>query len=173
MNIAIPSSIRIRGGYTLLDVALAGVVAILLGACGSQPPPSAPSPTPSLALTPGGAPVPAIVWLLEEGTFRGQPIPLVAGHPITVEVGISRLNGIAACNGYTVFFERLNGNVHFESAAAGAQDCAPLYGPEVMVSEEAFLSAIPTMTRIDDSRADSLVIEGPELELRFVPSPSP
>ena len=85
-------------------------------------------------------------------------------------VGISRLTGTAACNGYTVFFERLNGNVRFESAAAGAQDCAPLYGPEVMVSEEAFLSAIPTMTRIDDSRPDVLAIEGPELVLRFVPS---
>jgi len=164
---------RTRDDYTLLDVArLAGVVAILLVGCGSQVPPSPtpPSPTPSVAPTAVVTPVPGIEWVLEEGTFRGQPIPLVDGHPVTMVVGISRLTGTAACNGYTVFFERLNGNVRFESAAAGAQDCAPLYGPEVMVSEEAFLSAIPTMTRIDDSRPDVLAIEGPELVLRFVPS---
>lgn len=41
----------------------------------------------------------------------------------------------------------------------------------VMAADEAYLAAVPRVTRLDDSRRDELVLEGPGLRLVFRPAP--
>ena len=105
--------------------------------------------------------------MLEEGTFRGQTLSLREDHPITLIVEASGLSGASACNRYWADMERSDGTVHLSNIYAQAMDC----GDGVMALDEAFLSMVPKISSIDDSDPDVLVVQGPDLILRFKPSP--
>lgn len=128
------------------------------------------SPPPAASPSEGGrtteSPSPAVEWVLESGTFRGSPLPLLLDHPITLVVSDRELTGVAPCNRYWADIERSGEDIVVRESRASAMGC----GDPRDATEEAFLAALPTVTHIDDSRPDELVLEGPDAELRFGPS---
>ena len=101
-------------------------------------------------------------WQLRDGTNQGQPIPIVAGSRITLKVDGTQVGGSAACNTYGGTLE-----VHGSSVVISALSMTEMACEEDrMASEAAFLAALPRATTVARS-GDSLVLTGPELELRF------
>jgi heat shock protein HslJ len=125
-----------------------------------------PSPSHHGSITP--RPV-AAGWLLQEGLLHGNEIPLLDDYPIILVVTESELRGMSACNQYWSEMQRDDGEIHLSNIRATAVDC----GGAIQDSDDAFLSALPKIARIDDSHPDILILEGRELLLRFVPSPGP
>ncbi len=128
------------------------------------------SPPPAASPSQGGetteSPSPTVEWVLESGTFRGSPLPLLPDHPITLVVTERELTGVAPCNQYWADIERSGDDIVVRESRASAMGC----GDPLDATEEAFLAALPEVTHIDESRPDELVLEGPEVELRFKPS---
>jgi heat shock protein HslJ len=101
-------------------------------------------------------------WLLRDGTNQGQPIPIVAGSRITLKVDGTQVGGSAACNTYGGTLE-----IHGSSVVISALSMTEMACEEDrMASEAAFLAALPRATAVARN-GDSLVLTGPELELRF------
>ncbi len=164
---------RGRRRSRILDIVAPIALAVVLASCTSQAPPTAGLPSQGLGSSSPEAPdretsEPSgpVVWVLQEGRFRGQRLPLLADRPITLVLGVSELSGASTCNQYWADVEMSDGSVHLTNIVATAMDC----GAEVMESDIAFLDALPAINLIDDSRPDILVLEGPELELRFSPA---
>lgn len=101
-------------------------------------------------------------WQLRDGTNQGQPIPIVAGSRITLKIDGTQVGGSAACNIYGGTIE-----VHGSSVVISALSMTEMACQEdVMASEAAFLAALPRATTVARN-GDTLVLTGPELELRF------
>lgn len=130
---------------------------------GSFAPPAGPS---SVTGSPLETRVPRTTWVLTSGTVRGRPILLLPDHPITLVMGATELSGTSACNSYWARLERTGPNLRFTDIVATVMRC----GDDVMVSDEAFLAALPLVTRIDDQSHDVLVLEGAEVRLLFSPA---
>jgi len=158
----------------ITDLVALVALAVVLVSCTSQAPstPALPSQGPGSdspettfeQRTP--EPSDSVTWVLQEGSFRGQRLALLADHPITLVLGAAKLSGASTCNQYWADVEMSDGSVHLTNIVATAMDC----GAGVNESDMAFLNALPATTRIDDSRPDMLVLTGPELELRFSPA---
>ena len=144
--------------------ATAGLSAIiglsaLLGGCGvlMQRDPSAP---------PAAEPVDATgAWILDKGTVDGQPIPVVADHPITFSVDGSTIGGTAACNHYGATLKLVDGVLRFDELGSTAMLCGEPDG-DVMLSEAAFHRALGGVV---GARREGplLVLFGPTVELLF------
>ncbi len=144
---------------TAVLTAIIGLSA-LLGGCGLLMQGSEPSPPPAVE------PVDATGdWILDKGVVDGQPIPIVADHPITFSVDGSRVGGQAACNGYGAELKMVDGVLRFAEMGSTAMLCGELDG-DVMRSEAAFHLALEGVVgaRRDGPR---LVLFGPTVELRF------
>ena len=101
-------------------------------------------------------------WQLRDGTNQGQPIPIVAGSRITLKVDGTQVGGSAACNIYGGTIE-----IHGSSVVISALSMTEMACEEDrMASEAAYLAALPRTTTVERN-GDSLVLTGPELELRF------
>lgn len=101
-------------------------------------------------------------WLLERGTSQGQPIPIVAGSRITMSIDGSEIGGIAACNIYGGTIDVAGGRVSIGALSMTEMACEE----DVMASEAAYLAAL---ARVDNASrtATSMVLSGPQVELRF------
>ncbi len=152
---------------------LVAFVAVLASCSFAGPPatdgPSSFSPAPSTdARSPVDTDTGRATWVLVSGTIQGRPIPLLPDHPITLVVTGSQLSGASACNSYWADVERSDHAVRLTNIVTTAMDCGD---GEVMAADEAYLSVVPLVTRIDDASPDRLVLEGPGVRLEFRPAP--
>ena len=116
----------------------------------------------------GGSPTPVPVdpegsWRLVEGHTAAGAVPLVDDHPITITIAGSEVSGTAACNGYGGRLEPAPGGITLAELGMTAMACVP---DEVMRSEEAYIEALSAVRSLH-SEGDELVLEGPDVELRF------
>lgn len=103
-------------------------------------------------------------WRLQAGTNQGAAIPIAAAHPITLKIDGTQVGGTAACNQYGGKLA-INGTT-IKISELFQTEMACLDGGDVMASEAAYLAALP---RVDTAArdGDSLVLSGPDVELRF------
>jgi heat shock protein HslJ len=107
-------------------------------------------------------------WRLEQGTYDGQPIAVVADHPITLRIEGGQAGGTSGCNQY-------GGEVGLDgwSIRIGPVSMTEMACDEpVMAAEGMYVAALTDVTTVEHSR--SLVLTGPNSELRYsivVPEP--
>lgn len=102
-------------------------------------------------------------WQLQAGTNQGQAVPIVAGSRITLKIDGTQVGGTAACNRY-------GGKIHVSGTTISITELIQTemacLDDRLMASESAYLGALPRVTAAGRS-GDSLVLTGPEVELRF------
>ncbi len=102
-------------------------------------------------------------WQLQAGSNQGQPVPIVAGSKITLDIEGSRVGGTAACNSY-------GGNLQIDSSSIVISELfqteMACVDDRLMASEAAYLAALPRVTTAARD-GGSLVLSGPQVELRF------
>jgi heat shock protein HslJ len=102
-------------------------------------------------------------WQLHAGTNQGQAVPIVAGSRITLKVDGTQVGGTAACNQY-------GGKIHVSGTTISITELIQTemacLDDRLMASESAYLGALPRVTAAGRN-GDSLVLTGPEVELRF------
>lgn len=151
----------------------AGVVlAAGLAGCGLAGPPTTMGPSGPAGLSSDAGrspetPAPPPTWVLTSGIVRGRPIPLLPDHPITLVLTATELFGVSTCNSYWADLERSGPNIRLANIRTTIMDC----GNELMPADEAFLTASPLVTRIDDGHPKALVLEGPGVRFLFEPAP--
>ena len=101
-------------------------------------------------------------WLLQAGTNQGQAVPVVAGTKITLRIDGSQAGGSAACNLYGGTIQVNGTAVEISALSMTEMACQE----NVMASESAYLAALPRVTTAERS-GDSLVLSGPQVELRY------
>lgn len=101
-------------------------------------------------------------WRLQAGTNQGAAIPIPAGGRITLTIDGAEVGGISACNHYGGTLE-ISGTTIRISALAMTEMACP---EDLMAAEAAYLAALPRVTTAARD-GDSLVLSGPEAELRF------
>lgn len=137
---------------------IAAALTILLAAsgCGEAPAPRAAGPDAGGQISYEG------VWELVEGRGPDGAVPIVPGHPITLELAGGRAEGRAACNLY-------GGRVTVEGSSFTADG---LSGTEmgcaahIHESEQSYYAALPAADHIE-VRTDELTLSGPGAELVF------
>lgn len=103
-------------------------------------------------------------WQLVSGSLSGEPIPLVASNPITLQVEGSNVSGSSACNQY-------GGSVTVDGSSIALGDLvSTLMGCEadVMAAEAAYTNALREVDTISFD-GDELVLSGSDADLRFMP----
>lgn len=137
---------------TLLAVALA----LPLVACTAAPPPT-PSDDPAPDVELNGS------WELEEGRVRGEAIPILDGHRISLIVQGSTAGGVAACNHYGASLSVAGDEVGFSELSQTEMACEPA---DTMVAEQRYLTGLGLVhTAARDG--ERLVLTGVGVELRF------
>ena len=105
-------------------------------------------------------------WQLQAGTNQGQAIPIVAGSRITLKVDGTTAGGSAACNTYGGTVQVNGSSVAISALSMTEMACQE----DLMASEAAYLAALPRVTTAVLT-GDSLVLSGPEVELRYTRVP--
>lgn len=101
-------------------------------------------------------------WRLVSGSVSGQPIPLIEGRPITLQVDGPNVSGNSSCNQY-------GGQVLVDGSAIEFGDLfSTLMGceAELMAAESAYTDALQRVDTVAFDGAE-LVLTGPDAELRF------
>lgn len=102
-------------------------------------------------------------WVLVEGSWDSQEVPVLDDHPMTLDIDGDHVSGRAACNSY-------GGNVLIENGSFETTDvfqtemaCLP---DEIMEAESIYLSALRVVdtARLDDGR---LTLSGLDTKLVF------
>lgn len=106
-------------------------------------------------------------WQLQAGTNHGQAIPIVAGSRITLKVDETKAGGSAACNTYGGTIQVNGGSVAISALSMTEMACQE----DLMASEAAYLAALPRVTTVALT-GSSLVLSGPEVELRYTRVPA-
>jgi heat shock protein HslJ len=101
-------------------------------------------------------------WQLQAGTDQGQPVPIVAGSRITLNVDGTQVGGSAACNTYGGTIQITASSVVVSALSMTEMACQE----NLMASEAAYLAALPRVTTATLS-GNSLVLSGPNVELRY------
>ena len=101
-------------------------------------------------------------WRLVDGTFDGEPIPLVPSHPITAEFDGTHIVGRSACNDYAIEYQLAGSTLHTGEMEQTQEGCES----PIIESEETYLAAmIGTFDlSLDD---DTLRLLGQRAELWF------
>lgn len=134
-----------RGTHRVLA---AGTVALLLGAC---------------SLLPGAANASLNgEWQLQAGTNQGAALPIPAANPITLKIQGSEVGGVSACNHYGGTLEIDGMAIKISALSMTEMACQE----DLMAAEAAYLAALPRATSATRD-GDSLVLSGPDVELRF------
>lgn len=151
-----PSGMPLRHAGVRWPSPIAAVLFVaVVTAC--APTPADPSQEPDA----GGDPVGS--WQLVAGTSNGEPVPVLDDHRVTLTIDGSRIGGTAACNGYGGRLSVVGGRLHIGELGQNGMACEP----EVMELEAVYMDALHAVdaVRVED---EQLVLEGPQLELRFV-----
>lgn len=102
------------------------------------------------------------VWELVSGRGPAGEVPLVTGHPITLEIDGDEAKGRAACNLYGARVE-VDGTAFSAGVLGGTEmGCAP----DVMRSEQRYYETLPGADRIE-VEGDEMTLTGPETKLVF------
>lgn len=104
-------------------------------------------------------------WQLQSGTYDGQPITIVDGHPVTLNLDSGALDGTAACNGYGGTYQVSEGTFMITEMSWTEMACDP---PETMVSEQEFLVALANVESAQLVNGN-LVVKGSRSVLEFYP----
>lgn len=102
-------------------------------------------------------------WQLQAGSNQGAPLPIPAGSRITLKIDGADVGGISACNHYGGTLE-VNGTTIRISALSTTEMACTDDG--VMAAEAAYQAALPRVTSAART-GNSLVLSGPQVELRF------
>lgn len=137
-------------------------IAVAAAACGGSSGSSSPAPTGSAAPSGPDAFDPAGPWLLTEGVADGQPVPIVDGTRITLEVDGTSVSGESACNQYFGQIVVQGGVVRIDGLGGTEMGCEE----PVMASETAYLAALARVTAMQQD-GDAMVLLGDGVELRF------
>jgi heat shock protein HslJ len=105
-------------------------------------------------------------WQLQAGTNQGQPVPIVAGSRITLNVDGTKVGGSAACNTYGGTIQVTGSSVTISALSMTEMACQD----DLMASEAAYLAALPRVTTVA-LNGNTLVLSGPEAELRYTRVP--
>jgi heat shock protein HslJ len=101
-------------------------------------------------------------WLLQAGTNQGAAVPIVAGGKITLKIDGQQAGGSAACNLYGGTIKVSGSSISISALSMTEMACQE----NLMASEAAYLAALPRVTTVARS-GSSLVLSGPQVELRF------
>lgn len=137
-----------------IGLVLIGGAAVLLAACGEEPPVA--SPDEGIEGT----------WKLTEGTGPDGALNLVDGYDVTLSYDGEHLGGRSACNGFGADLVREDGSVRIEVGRMTGMGCEPA----VMDLESAYVDALGTVDSIVRD-GDALSLTGPDTELHFVRVP--
>lgn len=132
------------------------LVALFTSACAAAPAPNASDPPVDIEGT---------HWVLESGTLHGQPIPLVAGHRITLAFEGSRASGTSACNNYGAQLSVAGSSIAVGMTEMSAMGCEAA----VMASETAYLAALGRVSDIAVADGRLILHRGGEVQLQFAP----
>ncbi|MBW3666577.1 MAG: META domain-containing protein [Actinobacteria bacterium] len=105
-------------------------------------------------------------WVLESGTLHGEPIELLASHPVTLDLGEGSIGGTAACNGYQGEY-RVSGPEFelVEGLAVTEMACGP---EEVMTTERRYLDALLAVDTVSLDNGELILSgAGSDVELIF------
>jgi heat shock protein HslJ len=100
-------------------------------------------------------------WQLQAGINQGQPVPIVAGSGITLNIDGTQVGGIA-CNHYGGTIKVQGTSVAISALSMTEMACQE----NLMASEAAYLAALPLVSTATRS-GNSLVLTGPDVELRY------
>ncbi len=103
-------------------------------------------------------------WEMASGQHRGQPIEVLATHPITLTFDDDRIGGRAACNSYGGTYALAGASLEIADISWTEMACHP---PEVMASEATYLISLGEIHNIEIDQ-DGLVLTGPQTTLTFV-----
>lgn len=102
-------------------------------------------------------------WLLQAGTNQGVAIPIVAGSQVTLQVNGTQVGGTAACNSYGGRMAISGASIAISELFQTEMACLD---DRLMALESAYLAALPLVTTAART-GNSLVLTGPQVELRF------
>ncbi|MEE8375883.1 MAG: META domain-containing protein [Acidimicrobiia bacterium] len=103
-------------------------------------------------------------WQLETGAFDGEPLPIVASHPITMTLKGDKITGTAACNGYGGTYQVSGGIFSITEFAMTEMACSPT---SVIGLERVYISALFTVEAAETIDG-KLVMTGSRADLVFV-----
>ena len=103
-------------------------------------------------------------WLLQSGTAKGQPIPIVPGSQITLKIDGATAGGGSGCNSYGGKIEITGTTIKIGALIQTDMACLD---NQRMVAEAAYLSALHDVTT-GSRDGDTLILSGPQVELHFV-----
>ncbi len=102
-------------------------------------------------------------WRLQAGTNQGHAVPIVPAAAITLKIHGTQVGGRAACNSYGGKLQVNGSAVTISELTQTEMACVD---ENVMASEAAYLAALAAVDRAERN-GNSLVLRGPEVELRF------
>ncbi len=129
------------------------VLVALAGGCGGSDDEPAPA---------GPEPDYEGIWTLVSGDDASGALPLVAGHPITLELDGDEARGTAACNTYGGAADVTGSSFDVGGFALSEIGC----DPEVTESQDRYLAAIADADAIAVEDA-TLTLTGPDVSLTF------
>ena len=106
-------------------------------------------------------------WRLTAGTNQGQPIPIVAGSKVTLSIDGTQVGGTAACNSFGGKVEIHGSSIVLSELFQTEMACLD---DRLMASEAAYMAALSLVTTAAGT-GDTLVLTGPQVELRFAKVP--
>ena len=148
-------------------------LALVLAACGSQPPDGA-EPVPSSATRPadtdpaGDAERVEGSWVLTTGSLDGMSLEQVADHRVTLIIQGTEIGGIAACNHYGARAVMGADGLRLDGMGMTMMGC----GADVMALESVYLRALMRVRQLQRD-GDELVASGDGVELRFTALDAP
>jgi heat shock protein HslJ len=110
--------------------------------------------------------LPERTWTLVSGRGPDGPVPVVAGHPITLVIEGVRWAGSAGCNRYTTTVAR---DAERVSVSAAIATTLMACRDDVMAAERAYLSVLTSIETVEDTDT-CLTLRGSDSELVFGPT---
>ena len=105
-------------------------------------------------------------WLLDSGTYDGQPLALIKTRPITLVIEGDAAGGQSSCNWYRLTAERRGDGIAITEIASTLMACEPA----VLGLEDTYLQAIHAVTGVNQ-QGDTLTLASEHGQLVFHPLP--
>jgi heat shock protein HslJ len=105
-------------------------------------------------------------WLLDSGTYDGQPLALMNTRPITLVIEGDVASGRSSCNWYGLTAERRGDGIAITEIRSTLMGCEPA----VLRLEDTYLQAIHAVTDVNQ-QGDTLTLASEHGQLVFHPLP--